>query len=362
MRIAYLLNWDTHWGRGILNKVSSQALAWRELGHQVSVFMLARFDDRIDLSSRLDPGITLDVQSCRSVPDRFVQYGPLTQRVLHWKPDVVYLRYEGCYPALVRLARQIPVVCEINTDDLGEYALGPRYRDWYNRLTRGLLIKHIAGMVFVTEELARKPHFSSFRKPGVIIGNGIRLDAYPVLPAPHNLNPRLAFVGSAGQAWHGTDKILLLAEGCPDWRFDVVGMSPGDLGAHLPSNLVAHGALNRAQYEPILACADVAIGTLALHHKRMEEASPLKVREYLAYGLPTITAYLDTDFPTCVPFILRLPNTPDNVVSCRDAIKGFVTRVKGARVPRDPIAHLDVRLKERKRLEFLDRVTQGGRG
>jgi len=42
--------------------------------------------------------------------------------------------------------------------------------------------------------------------------------------------------------------------------------------------------------------ADVAIGALATYRKGMKETSTLKVREYLAYGLPVILDHHDPDF------------------------------------------------------------------
>ena len=70
-----------------------------------------------------------------------------------------------------------------------------------------------------------------------------------------------------------------------------------------------------------MSAADVAIGTLSLHTKQMEEACPLKVREYLAWGLPVIIGYKDTEFPAPdTAFLLQLPNNPTNVHDHLDQI------------------------------------------
>jgi hypothetical protein len=95
----------------------------------------------------------------------------------------------------------------------------------------------------------------------------------------------------------------------------------------------------------------------------MEEACPLKVREYLAYGIPTIIGYKDTDFPNGAPFLLCLPNTPDNVEKNLDRIEAFVLSWKGKRVPRSEIEHLDLKVKEEKRIIFIEEVLAGrGKG
>jgi len=92
----------------------------------------------------------------------------------------------------------------------------------------------------------------------------------------------------------------------------------------------------------------------------MEEASPLKVREYLAYGLPVIIGYKDTDFHEDVPFILRLPNSEDNIEANLSAIETFVHRWRNQRVPREAIAHLDIKVKESQRIAFFQKILKGG--
>lgn len=58
----------------------------------------------------------------------------------------------------------------------------------------------------------------------------------------------------------------------------------------------------------------MAVSSLALHRDGLNEASPLKTREYLVAGVPVLTAYRDTDFLRGAPFLLQLPNVEDNVL------------------------------------------------
>jgi hypothetical protein len=120
-----------------------------------------------------------------------------------------------------------------------------------------------------------------------------------------------------------------------------------------PKNVVLHGALPTDQYVRIMQRADAGIGTLALHRNGMSEASPLKVREYLASGLPVIIGYTDTDFKGDQAFILKMPNTEENVRESMDGIRSFVTAWKGRRVERRWIEALDTRKKEAERLAFF---------
>ena len=173
---------------------------------------------------------------------------------------------------------------------------------------------------------------------------------------------RFVFLGSAGQAWHGVDHIAELAAAKPHWRFDIVGVERGELALPIPPNMTFHGRLLQRGYQPLLDRADIAIGTLALYRKGMEEASPLKVREYLANGLPVITAYRETDFPDPVPFVLQLPNRPGNVLENLPAIERFARSWKGRRVEPNGIGHLDTAVKEAARVGYMERIRERKRG
>ncbi|WP_433944528.1 glycosyltransferase [Paenibacillus sp. SN-8-1] len=171
---------------------------------------------------------------------------------------------------------------------------------------------------------------------------------------------QLVFIGSPGQAWHGVDAIAELAKAKPRWSFDIIGVDAAELPEPVPANMIFHGRLARKEYQPLLARADLAIGTLALYRKQMKEASPLKVREYLANGLPVITAYEETDFPEPVPFILQLPNSPGNVRDGLAQIDAFASEWRGKKVPRRMIGHLDTRVKESQRLSYMKLIREKG--
>ncbi len=356
MRIAYLCHYIFNEGiaaSGVYKKILHQTQCWCRFGHEVAIFHISR--KITEVPECIQPTWRVFRYTRFSLASRLHAWEMAARAILQWQPDVVYHRFDSYYPALTSLAREVPMVLEINTADLNEYRLGSPLRCLYNRLTRGLLLREVAGLVFVSGELPSLPYFSQYHKPHVVIGNGIQLESYNPLPPSHNTTPRLVFLGSTEQPWHGVDKILCLADRKSDWMFEIIGLKPD--GRNRP-NVVFYGALSRREYEPILVKADVAIGTLALHRKNMNEASPLKVREYLAYGLPVIIGYKDTDFPESVPFILELPNTEDNVMGTIGAIEAFVQEWLGKRVPREAVLHLDTMQKERIRLAFLREVAR----
>lgn len=371
MRIAYIaLGLELEERRGVLNKLVGQIRQWRAAGCEPRLFVQAHRapasdDSAVDLFNGdlevFTSGRIRGRASVLGLRERFGVVESLARRVVEWGAELCYIRFNTSYPALARLAQRVPSILEINTDDLREYRLvlsRPRYL--YHRVARAGLFRRARGFIFVTRELETAASFARWRKPSTVIANGIDLSSYPAHPAVPKPRPRLVFIGSPGHPWHGLDKVLALARACPDWDFDIVGPSRAQGAEPVSANVRFHGYLRREDYDAILARADIGLGTLALHGNGMNEACPLKVREYLAYGLPTIIGYRDTDFPDGSEYLLELPNTPDNVACNVDTIRDFVRRMVGVRVPRTAIAHLDVARKEQMRLAFFDRLRQGG--
>lgn len=74
-----------------------------------------------------------------------------------------------------------------------------------------------------------------------------------------------------------------------------------------------------------------------------------------------ITGYKGTDFPEPSPFILEIPNTPDNVEKWLPEIANFVRQWQGKRVQREDIYHLYFSVKEPQRLAFMESLVRGYR-
>lgn len=355
MRIAYVAVLDVSEESGVLKKIITQIKTWISMDHEAYLFALSPKEkawEGLKLSGTPYYNITHG-----NLLRRFFSWQRMLEIVNKWQPDIVYYRSGIYYPGFKKLSDRFPVVAEINTFDLDEYKLSfSRAKYFYHRVTRKTLFASCAGLVCVTSELADR--YSCFGKPTAIIPNGIDLTNYSPLLPTNNETPRLVFLGSPGCPWHGIDKVLMLAQLCPEFIFDVIGYSLNDVPAHnqLPPNIKFRGFLNTSEYVNNLSKADVAIGSLSLHVNNMNEASPLKVREYLAYGLPVVIGYKDTDFPNGASFLLELHNCEDNITSNVQLIKDFVCQWRGKRVPREEVLHIDVSRKEASRIAFLNQV------
>jgi hypothetical protein len=147
------------------------------------------------------------------------------------------------------------------------------------RFTGDAILRRSKAVIGVSRELGR---LESARigggKPVLCYPNGIRLDGVPLLPDERRGPPRLVFVSSVFAAWHGLELVL-----------DALRRLPDDF---LPPSAIP----------PLLARADIGLSSFALAQKGMAEACTLKVREYLANGLPVYAGHFDTALDDAFPY------------------------------------------------------------
>lgn len=342
MRIAYVGRWRWHASDGARAKVEAQAAEWRRRGHEVELFAAMPQMGQRGLRAALVARGVVDTARIRRAVSA---YGPV----------VIFIRGGFFVPPLRPLQRRYPSLVEINGDGRAQAAaLGQRFRSLLGATTHDTVLRPAAGIVCVTHELARG--VEHLGHPVRVIANGADLDIEP-LQSPGAAEPLAIFLAGTLMPWHGIDKLLVLARELPQWRFALVGVPVDALEGPPPANVELHPSMPREGYARLLAQADVGIGSLAMHRAGLSEANPLKVREYLAHGLPVILGFEDTDFIGADPWFLhRLANNETNVRDGVEGIRGFVEGIRGRRVHRDEITLLDWRTKEEARLEFMAQV------
>jgi hypothetical protein len=353
VRIAYLISWRGGQLTGPFKKIAAQAAAWSTLGHEVGLFVTTSPAAAPDWNGLAQ---AVCVEAARSgalagIAARRRVYGELER----WEPNVVYLRHGVYAPTLGQLVQLFPTVVEVNADEVAIARQSSWLKGAWTSATRSIVLSRVVGAVFMSAELADNPELERYRFERIVIPNGIDLSATPELPPTTAAHPRLVLLGHPHSPWHGTDKLVGLAGRHPDWGFDVIGPDLEDLRAPAPPNLTMHPELAASDYLPLLAAADIGIGTLAMHRIGSNENPALKVREYLALGLAVMLGCRDPDFPDPVDYVLELPNTESNVADHDQEIEEFVRRWQGRRVARDEIARLDIAIKERERIGFLAR-------
>jgi glycosyltransferase involved in cell wall biosynthesis len=340
---------------GVGKKIKSQTAIWRGHGHEVSIFSLTPaeipfpeehqfiFDARVNLLKR--------------ELNRAAALKCMLASIQQYKPDIIYLRY-GLYSyPLHHIFRIAPVVLETNSNDKVEYASRGKFFYWMNRFTRNLTFASVSGIIPPTRELTNA-FPSRYKKPFIIVSNGIDISNAELLPPTKNTTPIITMVASPAMDWHGVDKLICFAEKCPDVTVNIVGYSAADFDMPTPANAHLLGFMDRAQLREIYLTTDVACGTLALHRKNMDEACTLKVREALSFGVPLILAYHDTDLSEVkLDTILQIPNNENNVIENYERIRKFAYDMMGRRVDVEKIyPYFDQQKKEQSRLAFFKKI------
>lgn len=370
MRVAYLTEWSPYGETGVLRKMIGQVTAWRELGAAASLFCLATRQDREPALSFRDYGQVVGrvhQEALERYPFARLGYFNKIASVARMKaalkafaPDAIYYRQNGpWYPGLEDLLAIAPAVLEINTAEASETKLWGRLGGALYRATASRLHRAAGGFVTVTNEIAVT--YRRLGKPVIAIGNGM-WDRPQALPPSGNTQPRFVFVGSptvGPQSWHGVDKIFGLAFQLPDVEFEVAGLAREHFPeSDIPANVLMHGQMSGQALRQIYLQSDVAISTLALHRLGIDEASPLKTREYLMYGLPVIIGYTEVeDGLNRADYVLSLPNREDNVATGAERIAEFARRWVGRRVHED-LTFLSSKRKAQESLHFLQGVVR----
>lgn len=360
MQIVYIIYWLDEAESGVIKKIAGQASVWSTLEVRTHLLIYTLKGSLLDADRETIKAIFGNehtIISFSSVLDTLFLSSRIYHSVNNIKPDVVYFRYCKYSVGLIKTIKNYPSVMEVNSLEL--YEMSPLSMGYiYTWLTRGLVLKKMNGLVTVTDELARHPHYKVYDKPYVVIGNGVAVSAYNPLPFVVNKDSiNLVFIGTDNQPWHGIDEILRLAGIKTNWSFHIIGTNGVEYQSGTGKNVTFHGKLKQDEYIRIFEQCDIAIGTMALYRKKMQEACPLKVREYLLHGLPVIIGYQDVDFNNNHSFILRLPNRENSMVDNIDKIDDFVRLWKNRRVSKKDIMHLDSSLKESQRITFLRSIS-----
>ena len=345
MKIAYLLEWEFDRLDGVIKKLIDQVTIWQNMGVEVKVFALSKSNQYIQ--------IDLDINFYNKDFKSLIYHKLLYRDLKSFNPDIIYFRYSYYKPYLNWIFNNFISVVELNSNDFLESKL-QRFnsiKDFILYLlcltTHKYLISKTKGVVSVTKEIAK-----GVKKPFVVVPNSINLDSIKLKKRAKNSKPNLIFMGTPNQDWHGIDKIINLAKATQDrLYFHIIGIEkPNNLDL---KNITFYGYLDRDRYKDILINCDIGIGTLSLYKKGMQEAAPLKVREYLAYGLPTIIGYKDSAFDKSFSWLLELENSKDNINNV-DKIVDFCYKNLNYIVQKDEVRdYIDAKVLEKRRLDFL---------
>ncbi len=198
------------------------------------------------------------------------------------------------------------------------------------------VLRKVDGIIGVTSEIASY-EYNLIRRdiPYFTLTNSIRVQNYPLKKSTRTANDllRMLYVGSHTASWQGLDRILAGMSAFKDdtkLELHIAGILDADIAKlieslHLRDRVIVHGYKTDRELDCLFDLCDLAIGTLGMHRKDLVYGSTLKVREYMARGIPFIISYKDEDIAQNFPYILHAPadDTPIDFSKVMAFIKGL---------------------------------------
>jgi glycosyltransferase involved in cell wall biosynthesis len=236
------------------------------------------------------------------------------------------------------------------------------------------IIRKCCGLIGLTDEIKEyELKRAGISLPGCAIPNGILVRNIPFSgSAPYHgdvLN--LLFLANQFETWQGLDRVMKglqkYSSGKPFLHLTVVGNVPRALIAlssqscgNLRFKVDFAGRLYGHKLEEIYKRTHIAISSLALFRKGMQEACALKTREYIARGLPFVIGHRDPDLVDADGFFLSVPADSEPVhmdevvtfserVLTRKGLCGYMREYAEER--------LDWKIKMQKMWDFLKTIT-----
>ena len=245
--------------------------------------------------------------------------------------DIFLLRYYVHDPfqwAFVRSCKK-PVFFVHHTLEVPELelpgGLSSFVRSNLETLLGRVTISKAAGVIGVTQEIMdyELGRAGCLNKPSYVYPNGIVFKEMKLQDRRSTDLPELLFVANFA-AWHGLDLLLeSIARSKEKFVLHLVGEIPDSMLklTHDP-RIKVHGHMNRQQIQDISAQCWVGLASFALFRKKMNQACPLKVREYLMLGLPV---YGDTKdvFPEGAVFFESSDRLIDGAVEFAKNTRNF---------------------------------------
>lgn len=257
--------------------------------------------------------------------------------------DVFFVRFPLCHPAFFYLLRKakktkpdLKVFLEVPTFP---YCL--EHTAFVRKIQYGMdcllqpLLRH-----YVDKTVHYGDFPSLFGIPSIAIGNGVDVSAFPVSETTSQKGLlRLLAVGNWNH-WHGLDRLFR-------GLFDYVQNVENDIKIELTivgggRELSNYQALTESfhlgefvKYLPpmegpaldaLFDQADLAIGCLGIHRKKVALDSSLKHREYASRGIPFILSTLDPDFPPSLPWVFYV-SKDENPVNIHDLATFFTSTI-----------------------------------
>ena len=247
-----------------------------------------------------------------------------------YKFDYIYVRMMPMFKSAKNFMKRcnsenIKVVLEIPTYNYGEeqkeekrlfVKVGTLVTNYYR--------KKINEYISLYTIIGRKEEGEFNGKSAININNGIDLSQVPQKQTFDLKEGCLQLIGVASMRfWHGYDRVI---RGLAQYhnrtaiRIHLVGPDcDGSLHAweslirkyNLENEIVIHGPIYGKKLDELFECCHIGLGSLGLFRIQMENGAVLKLREYMARGIPFIYSGKDPSISKDFPYALHVSNSDE---------------------------------------------------
>lgn len=375
---------------GVSKKILDQCINWVRGGAEVTLVVTHCSISRLLLPDGL---VIHEIGKVTSRVDGFSAIKTLRRLASQGNFDTIYFRNISAIGIFAVRNCRSSIACEVNSWGDSELAVDSSVQDnsifrvkTCKRILRDFFLRFVRGRVDcllpVTNELASFTRKFWPNAETHVFPNGIDLVDEAKMVRRCDMDSRVArliaqdesqtgtkkkvrvfFAGTNGTKlpssyhWHGTDKIIDFARSSQESvQVFIAGEDIVDTDASLPPNVILLGSVSSVMLDSLSKHVDVAFGTMALHRKGLNEASPLKLLHYIKLGLPVVFAHQFTNIPTAYQSsaFLQLQNNERNLVTQYREVVDFLRCTKANNIrSTDLLKYVDSSVIEPSRLAFL---------
>lgn len=334
-KILFLYRYSTAVKDNLVNKFNGQMDACVSLGFDV--YYINWNGNSFNLIHRnTNQNNKLKTIKCRNIEryyhtkfylDYFIVVGKLLKELNY---DYIYIRQMPFLPPLKGSLKSIKnkskIIVEIPTYP---------YEEEYSKLKTSKKIAHniiskyrnnVLGLADLLAVCGDKVDGKLYGVKAINFSNGINADKLPIR-VPNLKDNEIHLLLLAGMYhWQGYDRLL---KSIYEYKRNITSQNTIRIIAHfvgndgdgsllewktlahnllLDDNCIFHGAMHNNKLNDIFNICDLGIGGLGLYRKKLYSAQILKLREYMARGLPFVYAHNDESVKSGLPFCLQIAN------------------------------------------------------
>lgn len=300
---------------GVVNQMNWESEAAVDVGLAWDVKVFCPVSESVPANLHVQCDLDMPL-SGGSLPVRARRWLTLKKKYFKWlenvhdEYDALVLRYSthDLYQLAFLRRCRVPVYTVHHAIEVAELAAGggvtSSLRSGLEEIIGERCLQNVAGVVGVTDEIVdhEVERMKGHTPATYVYPNGI-LDTNQVAADSRTEVPEFLFVASTFSHWHGLDLLLdSLEKNDRQFILHLVGnLAPRDKArAQRDYRVLVHGLLGQSEISALTARCWVGLTSFGLHRNNMNQACTLKVREYLAMGMPVYGGYremLPPDFP-----------------------------------------------------------------